>query len=547
MRFLRRTCFLRRGIAVYLKKRETVFSVSESGWHHESIVPVGGTVGFFCCPNTGKGECDMLYPPLTVVREFLRDYDTVPVRCTRLMDSCTPVGIFESLKGLSQDCFLLESVENSEQWGRYSFIGVHPKAELSVRDGEAVFTRDGVSAREKIRDPAGYFSEFLSHLRAPHFPGFPRFTGGLAGYFGYDMLRYLEPKLGPPPEDDLKMPDCVLHLYDEVVAFDHLNGRVSAIFNIGRDPDLEAQYAACEKKAEELFAAILRGAQERPAKKPRGELRVTSGASKEEYAEMVEEAKRHILEGDIFQAVLSRRFEVENPPEPFDVYRALRAANPSPYLYYFQSKEYQIAGASPEMLVNVTDGAVTNKPIAGTSRRGKDAAEDERLEKELLADEKERAEHTMLVDLGRNDVGRVCKFGTVEVKNFMHVERCSKVMHMVSEVKGELRDDRTAADALLSALPAGTLSGAPKIRAMQIIDGLEGKKRGVYGGAVGYLGFDGNIDTCIAIRTALFRGGKAYVQAGAGIVADSVPEKEYEETGNKALAVLGAIREAAEL
>ena len=489
----------------------------------------------------------MLYPSYAAVREFLHDYDTVPVCCTKLMDSCTPVGIFEALKDLSRDCFLLESVENSEQWGRYSFIGVNPKAELSIRDGEAVFTRDGGSAREKVRDPAGYFSRLLSRRKAPRFPGFPRFTGGLAGYFGYDMLRYLEPKLGRPPEDDLKMPDCELRLYDEVVAFDHLNGKVSAIFNISREPDPEKQYADCEKKAEDLFAAILRGAPKKSGKKPLGELRVTSDATREQYSEMVEKAKRHIVEGDIFQVVLSRRFEVENPPEPFDVYRALRAANPSPYLYYFQSKEYQIAGASPEMLVNVTGGVVTNKPIAGTSRRGKDAAEDERLEKELLADGKERAEHTMLVDLGRNDVGRVCGFGTVEVKDFMHVERCSKVMHLVTEVRGELRDDKTPADALLSVLPAGTLSGAPKIRAMQIIDELEGKKRGVYGGAVGYLGFDGNIDTCIAIRTALFRNGKAYVQAGAGIVADSVPEKEYEETKNKALAVLSAIKEASEL
>ncbi|MDE5859165.1 MAG: anthranilate synthase component I family protein [Oscillospiraceae bacterium] len=262
---------------------------------------------------------------------------------------------------------------------------------------------------------------------------------------------------------------------------------------------------------------------------------------------MVEKAKEHIVDGDISQVVLSQRFEVKDPPAPFDVYRMLRSTNPSPYLYYFDHEDYCIAGASPEMLVNVTDGAVVTKPIAGTIGRGKTEAEDKEFEQKLLNDPKERAEHTMLVDLGRNDVGKVCSFGTVNVTDFMRVERYSKVMHLVSDVQGKLAEDKTAMDALMSVLPAGTLSGAPKVRAMEIIDELENKKRGLYGGTVGYLAFSGNIDTCIAIRTVLFRHGKAYVQAGAGIVYDSVPEKEYEETKNKALAVVNAIAEAANL
>lgn len=491
----------------------------------------------------------MLYPSLETVRALSDHYETIPVFSSLLMDCRTPVGIFSALKNSSENCFLLESVENSERWGRYSFLGLNPKAEITIRDGEAVFTQNGAVHTEKINSPAAYLSRLMARYRAPQFPDYPRFTGGLVGYFGYDTLRYLERKLGPPPPDDLFMPDCALHLYDEVIAFDHLSSKVFVILNINRESDTEIQYSMCEQRAQELFQIILNsnpGGRSRGGKE-KAEIHIKSNVTQEQYTAMVNTAKQYILNGDIFQVVLSQRFEIENPPEPFDVYRALRATNPSPYLYYFQAKDYQITGASPEMLVNVEDGTVTNKPIAGTTKRGKDEIEDKELEQALLRDEKERAEHTMLVDLGRNDVGRVCRFGTVNVSDFMHVERCSKVMHLVSEVRGVLREDQTAPDALLSVLPAGTLSGAPKIRAMQIIDELENKKRGVYGGAVGYLGFDGNMDTCITIRTALFRGGKAYVQTGAGIVADSVPQNEYMETKNKALAVISAILEADQL
>ena len=488
----------------------------------------------------------MLYPPIDDVKELLKTYRTVPVFAGTLTDFITPVGIFAALKNDSENCFLMESAEQSEQWGRYSFFGINPKAQITVKNGQVTVSSGQTSHTEALGDPAKFLTDFLAGYRSPRFPGYPRFTGGLAGYFGYDMVRCLEPKLGPPPRDDLGMADCVLHLYDEVIAFDHLNGKTYVIQHIDRHSNTERQYCKCEKRAEDLLRKIAHTAQEMPEKhKKAGEPLIRSNVTKEEFVSRIETAKKYIRAGDIFQVVPSRRFEVENPPDAFSVYRILRSSNPSPYLYYFQAPDYQIAGASPEMLVRVEDGVVTNRPIAGTSPRGRDEAEDKRLEQALLHDEKECAEHTMLVDLGRNDVGRVCECGTVKVHDFMHVERASKVMHLVSEVRGKLQSNKTPTDALFSVLPAGTLSGAPKIRAMQIIDELETVKRGVYGGAIGYLGFDGNIDTCIAIRTALFRNGKAYVQAGMGVVADSDPEKEFDESANKAQAVLDAILEAA--
>ena len=372
-------------------------------------------------------------------------------------------------------------------------------------------------------------------------------TGGLVGYFGYDTVRYMEKKLSHPPKDDLDLPDCHLFLYDQLVAFDHLSNKTVIIQNIHRNEDLTNRYAACEAEAERLgaylteFTPLPHVPNNHPA--PIVETNIT----KEQHLENIRRAQQYIKEGDIFQVVLSRRLEVPNPPDAFDVYRCLRSANPSPYLYYFKLKDYEIVGASPEMLVNVTKGIVSTKPIAGTSKRGLTEAQDKELERDLLKDPKEKAEHTMLVDLGRNDVGKVSKFGTVEVTSFMKVERYSQVMHIVSDVKGMLRDNKTALDALLSVLPAGTLSGAPKVRAMEIIDELEPTKRGLYGGTVGYLGFDGNIDTCIAIRTVLFKNNRAYVQAGGGIVADSVPEKEFEESENKARAVINAIEQACNL
>ena len=487
----------------------------------------------------------MLYPSIKEVKEYLKEYDIVPVFYELLTDSCTPIYIFNALKN-SENAFILESVDNKNQWGRYSFIGVSPKAEIKIENGEAVLVNGTEEKTEKVNNPIDYITNYMSKYKSPKFPNFPKFTGGLVGYFGYDTIRYVEKKLTNTPFDDIKLPDVNLFLYDEIVAYDHLTSKVVIIFNIYKG-DVEKQYSQCEEKIADISSRIKNYVPKASTIQVPQDFEVKSNFTKDEFVGNVLKAKEYITDGDIFQVVLSQRFEIDNPPDAFDVYRLLRATNPSPYLYYFDMKDYKIAGASPEMLVNVNNGAISTKPIAGTIGRGKTEEEDNKFEKMLLSDKKEIAEHTMLVDLGRNDVGKVSKFGTVKVTDFMTIEKYSKVMHIVSNVKGELQEDKNSMDALMSVIPAGTLSGAPKIRAMEIIDEIENRKRGVYGGTVGYLGFDGNMDTCIAIRTVLFKDKKAYVQAGAGIVADSVPEKEYEETENKALAVINAIREAGKL
>lgn len=489
----------------------------------------------------------MLYPSKEEVRSLLQSYKTVPVFYEMLIDSCTPVGLFAILKEKYENCFILESVDNSEQWGRYSFIGIDPKTEIRIYSDEAEIIDNGKSRKVKCENPIELFNDILGKRTSPVFINRPKLTGGLIGYFGYDTVRRFEKKLTNVPEDDLQMPDSNMFLYDEIVAYDHLTNKAVIILNINAGEDVDEKYAEYDRKAVEIGRLLAEGKSPAPSHGNGKAAEVKSNVTKEEFIKMVETAKQHIVDGDISQVVLSQRFEIADPPAPFDVYRMLRSTNPSPYLYYFDHKDYCIAGASPEMLVSVTDGSVVTKPIAGTIGRGATELEDKAFEELLLNDPKERAEHTMLVDLGRNDVGKVCDFGTVNVTDFMRVERYSKVMHLVSDVQGRLAEDKTALDALMSVLPAGTLSGAPKVRAMEIIDELENKKRGLYGGTVGYLAFSGNIDTCIAIRTVLFRNGKAYVQAGAGIVYDSVPEKEYEETKNKALAVVNAVTEAANL
>lgn len=490
----------------------------------------------------------MLYPALSEVNEALQEYPLVPVFREVLSDTCTPIHIFNALRSQEETCCILESVENSQQWGRYSYIGIRPKAEIQIKNGMLSFRHNGVTAKTPVENPIAFLSCLMEEYRSAVFPERPKLTSGLIGYFAYDTVRYLEKTLVHPPEDDLDMPDCHLFLYDEIIAYDHLTSKAVIILNVSRKQgDPKTQYQACEARAEEL-AGFLKSYVPQPGeKKAVGDLQVHSNVTREEFMANVEKAKEYIRDGDLFQIVLSQRFELDQPPDSFDVYRMLRATNPSPYLYFFQHPDYHIAGASPEMLVNVTDGVVCTKPIAGTIRRGNTPQEDQELEQALMNDPKERAEHTMLVDLGRNDIGKVCEFGSVDVTSLMQVERYSKVMHIVSDVQGKLCADKTAMDALMAVLPAGTLSGAPKVRAMERIDELENKRRGLYGGTVGYLGFDGNMNTCIAIRTVLFKKDKAYVQAGAGIVADSVPEKEFAETQNKALAVIRAIQEAGSL
>ena len=493
----------------------------------------------------------MLFPTLENAAELLKKYKTVPVFYELLTDSLTPVRMFATLKENYDNCFILESVDNSNQWGRYSFIGLNPKAEIRIHDRKAsIISRDGSVTADDASNPSAFFSKIMEQYRSPKFDNMPKLTGGLIGYFAYDMVRYCEDSLVNVPADDLGMDDANMFIYDEIVAYDHLSSKAVIILNLTAEDakdngTLAARYDSLEQRAANLGRLLCRYIPEDSAKRRTGsECTIKSNYSKEEFCGMVEQCRRHVLGGDISQVVISQRFEVDNPPDAFDVYRMLRSTNPSPYLYYFDHKDYCIAGASPEMLVSVTDGKVLNRPIAGTYPRGADDEQDAEFEKALLNDPKERAEHTMLVDLGRNDVGRVCSAGSVKVTDFMRVERYSKLMHLVSDVEGTLRDGKNPVDALMSVLPAGTLSGAPKVKAMDIIDSLENVKRGLYGGTVGYLAFNGDIDTCIAIRTVLLRNGKAYVQAGAGIVYDSIPEKEYEETVRKASAVINAIKMA---
>ncbi|MBB5183244.1 anthranilate synthase component I [Catenisphaera adipataccumulans] len=491
---------------------------------------------------------------------YLRTAGTVPLISELLTDSITPIRIFSILKENYKDCYLLESVGNGTQWDRYSFIGFSPKANLRVEGGTIkTYDQDHILVDGSKGDPIRYIQDFLDRHRSVKLTYAPKFTGGLVGYFAYDMARFELKKLGNPPTDDIGLPDADLYYYDKIIAYDHLAGQVLMIFNVDREDvqDLMKNKSisfeqACdvlyEQKQEEcrrlgyLLTHSVPQVQARMIKENPSP--VHSDFSKTEFIDMVNRCKTAIRAGEISQVVVSQRFEVQDPPAAFDVYRQLRTTNPSPYLYYFDHEDYQIAGASPEMLVSVNDGIVTNKPIAGTMPRGKTTEEDLALEKQLCTDEKERAEHTMLVDLGRNDVGRVCRIGSVKVTDFMRVERYSKVMHLVSDVQGRLKPECTPLQALMSVLPAGTLSGAPKMRAMELIDEFEKHKRGVYGGTLGYLGLNGDIDTCICIRTVLFKNQKAYVQAGAGIVYDSNPENEYEECRRKASAVIEAIHRA---
>lgn len=491
----------------------------------------------------------MLYPDISEVKELLKEYRNVPVFYELLMDSFTPIHLFNALHAAYENCFILESVDNKDQWGRYSYIGIQPKQRITLNKHEAAVEElSGEREVKKVDDPIAFFSELIEKNKAPKFPNRPKLTGGLMGYFSYDMIRYFEKTLISPPEDDLKLPDAELFNYDKLVAYDHLSNKAVIIINISADDDINAKYSECENKVNEIieilknYTPVQREHTERET-----ELTVTSNITKEQYMSNVEKAKEYIRNGDIFQVVPSQRFEIQDPPDSFDVYRMLRTTNPSPYLFYFSCLDYAYAGASPEMLVSVNDDVIVNRPIAGTIKRGRTNDEDASNEKKLLEDPKERAEHTMLVDLGRNDIGKVSEFGSVKVTDFMTVERYSKVMHLVSNVTGKLASDKKPMDALMAVLPAGTLSGAPKVRAMEIIDELETTKRGLYGGTVGYLAYDGSIDTCIAIRTVLFRNGKAYVQAGGGVVLDSDPEKEYEESVNKSMAVVNAVKEAAKL
>lgn len=469
------------------------------------------------------------------------DYDIIPI-CTELLsDIKTPVQVLRSLMKVSEHCYMLESVEDNERWGRYSFLGFEPKFIITCSDGKM-----RVGDKEFQTDnPDKHIREVLSKYKSPVIEGMPTFTGGLVGYFSYDYLKYSEPTLRLDAKDTEGFKDVDLMLFDKVIAFDNLKSKIILIANVSTQ-NIDAGYGWAVEELRRMEELVRHG---EPKKDIGGHMtsEIKPLFSKEEYCGMVEKAKHHIYEGDIFQIVLSNRLEAEYEGSLLNTYRVLRTLNPSPYMFYFSGTDMEVAGASPETLVKLENGVLHTFPLAGTRPRGKTAEEDAQLEKELLADPKELAEHNMLVDLGRNDLGKISRFGTVEVEKYHCIEKYSHVMHIGSTVRGQIREDKDALDAVDAVLPAGTLSGAPKLRACQIINDLENNKRGIYGGAIGYIDFTGNLDTCIAIRIAYKKNGRVFVRSGAGIVADSVPEKEYQECINKAAAVVKALEEASGL
>lgn len=467
-------------------------------------------------------------------------YDVIPVSCEMLSDFTTPIETIKILKNVSTHCYMLESALANDKWGRYTFLGFDPKLEITCTAGEL---RAG-NFRVRTENPSEYLRQILAEHKSPRFDYLPSFTGGLVGCFSYDYLGYSEPAVRCGVEDTEDFKDVDVMLFDKVIAFDHFRQKIILIVNMPLD-DVEVRY---NKAVMELWqlAELLKHGEKRnePGGKLLGE--VTPLFGREEFCGMAEKAKQYIREGDIFQIVLSNRLSAPFEGSLLNTYRVLRTINPSPYMFYFSGTDVEVAGASPETLVKLENGVLHTFPLAGTRPRGRTDEEDEELEAELLADEKELAEHNMLVDLGRNDLGRISRFGTVKVETFHSIERFSHVMHIGSTVRGEIKEGCDALDAIEAVLPAGTLSGAPKIRACQLIGELENNKRGIYGGAIGYIDFTGNMDTCIAIRIAYKKNGKVFVRSGAGIVADSVPEKEFEECLNKAKSSLRALELAQE-
>ena len=486
------------------------------------------------------------YPDFERFRDLCRSGNVVPVYRQLMSDALTPVVAFQKIAS-GPYAFLLESAAGPEKIGRYCFLGSSPFAlfrstgrRVEIQEGDQVRTSDA-------EDPLNDFGRYLARFTFAALEGLPRFSCGAVGYMGYDVVRFVE-RLPNCPPDDRGLPDIFYMFFDETLIFDNLNKTIKVVCSQrtdGMPPD--RAYRAATEKIDGLIERLrvpLAGVSDDIEPAGQITLEYQSNFDRADYLQAVQKAKEYIRAGDIFQVVPSQRLTARTSARSFDIYRALRVINPSPYMFYLKYGDLSLIGSSPEVMVRAENRRVTVRPIAGTRPRGADDKEDESLAEELLADPKERAEHIMLVDLGRNDVGRVCKYGTVSLDEVMVIERYSHVMHIVSNVSGELRDEMTALDALKACLPAGTLSGAPKVRAMEIIDELEPTKRGPYGGAVGYFDFSGNMDTCIAIRTVILDGQTAYVQAGGGIVADSQPEREYQETLNKAKALLRAIQVA---
>jgi anthranilate synthase component I len=494
---------------------------------------------------------DLYQPGRAAFVELGRDHLVVPVWREVLADLQTPLAVYDRLRQPGHATFLLESVEHGERWGRWSFIGMDPFLSMVASGGTVRldgWAPEEAHAAADTGDPLATLEVLTRLLRTPDLPGLPPLFAGAVGYLGYDIVRFIEaiPDTGV---DDLGMDDARLLFPGRLVVFDHLRQRLLVVSNVlpGSDPD--ARYDEAVSASEELVARLGEPVRAAPIPPPRavGVPQAEANMPKEAFLAAVDRAQEHIRAGDIFQVVPSQRFSLETTVTPLIVYRVLRVINPSPYMYLFEWDDQQIVGSSPEALVTVRDGLASIWPIAGSRPRGRDDAEDQAMEDSLRADEKERAEHVMLVDLARNDLGRVCDLGSVRVHDFMDVVRYSHIMHLRSTVDGRVREGVGAVDVLRATFPAGTLTGAPKVRAMQIIDELEPTRRGPFGGGIGYLDLAGNLDLCITIRTVVLRDGRAHVQAGAGVVADSVPEREYEETQNKAMALLAAVRAAEEL
>ncbi len=488
----------------------------------------------------------MLRPDYKEFSRLARDFTLVPVVKSVAADLLTPVSAFLAIAAKEPDAFLLESIERGEQIGRYTFLGSRPYLRVQARGQDVVIER-GKARERRTGNVLQVVKELLRQHRPAALAGLPPFTAGAVGYVAYDAVRQLE-KIGDHAADDLSLPDCGLMFFDRLLAFDHLRHQIHIIAtaDVSRESPRRAYDRALADIAilEKKLAAGLHPAHWQKSARPTAKLKIHAGTSRRRFIDSVEGCKQYIAAGDIFQVVLSQRLDFAPQVAPFDVYRSLRTVNPSPYMYFLRMGDVHVLGSSPEMLVRVSGRKLEYRPIAGTHPRGRDESEDSRLAEEMLSDEKERAEHVMLVDLGRNDLGRVSEYGSVKVRDLMYVERYSHVMHIVSALESKLREDLDALDAFAACFPAGTLTGAPKVRAMQIIEELEPTRRSVYGGSVLYADFAGNLDSCIAIRTLLMKGKQAYLQAGAGIVADSDPAKEFQECMNKAEAVLRAVRVA---
>lgn len=486
----------------------------------------------------------MLKPAASEIQAYAADYSTIPLCREIYADITTPIALLRKIAQVSDRYFLLESVEGGERWGRYSFLGFDPIVHVTCKD-HVVTTEyaDGRPAETVTTDnPNEVLRALMAQYRAPRIEGFPPFTGGLVGYYAYRMIAYAEPTLRLRSSD---VDDFDLMLFDKVIAYDHLSQKIDVIVNMRTDNMLE-NYGTARAEIEKMIR-LIREPMALPVTRSRCKPNFTCNVTREQYCDIVNRTKQYIVDGDIFQAVLSRRFETAYTDSLLDAYRVLRTTNPSPYMVYLHRDDIELMSTSPETLVRLRNGRLATFPVAGSRPRGATPAEDQALEADLLSDEKELAEHNMLVDLGRNDIGRLSAFGSVAVTDYQMIHRYSRIMHITSVVEGDIKPEFDAFDAISTLLPSGTLSGAPKIRACEIIEALEPCARGVYGGALGYVDFTGNMDTCIAIRMAVKKNGRVTVQAGGGIVADSVPENEYLESQNKAGAVISAIERAAEV